>query len=369
MPGPAGPLSWLMLATHVPPTGQRGGMVRYVVELARELAARPDVELSVLTTRPAQPFFAQLLGSPERVLTLPALPTPLRSLLERPGLGVPAFRRPWDVVHGTKHLLPSVGPGRRVLTVHDLLPIDRPQDFPRIKRTALVAPYRASVRAADALLCVSAATQARLLADQPSVASRSHVVPLAMSSSLQQATPTPVAALAGGRFALVVGDASPRKNLKLVLAAWESVVARDPEARLVVVGPRGWGVDERGPAFGRLVEQGAVVQLDQVSDGALRWLYESAGAVACPSLLEGFGLPSIEALHFGAPLITSNDPALVEASSGAAVHLPVDDVGAWAHALAAAVSQPRAPLAGARAWRTWSDVAEETVRAAWPPAR
>lgn len=357
-----------MLATHVPPTGQRGGMVRYVVELARELQARDDVELSVLTTPPARQFFGELLGDEQRVLTIPDLPVPLRSLLERPGYGVPAFRRGFDVVHGTKHLLPAVGGARRVMTVHDLLPMDRPQDFPLLKRTALVGPYRRSVRAADVLLCVSAATRARLLADQPAVAARAVVVPLAMSSSLQSAAPEPVPAVAGRRFALVVGDASPRKNLRIVVEAWEDVVSQDPGVVLVVVGPRGWGVDDRGESYERLSAQGALVQLEQVSDGTLRWCYENAAVVACPSLLEGFGLPSIEALHFGAPLVTSLDPALVEASGEAAQHLPASDRAAWTRALGDAVAAPRRDAGQGHSTRTWDAVAEETVRAAWPPS-
>lgn len=358
-------LSWLLMATHVPPDGHLGGMVRYVVELARELAMRPDVQLTVLTTAPTRTFFTSLLGSEEQVLTLPGLPTPVRSLLERSGLGVPAFRRGFDVVHGSKHLLPVTGRARKVLTVHDLLPIDRPQDFTPLKRWALVPPYRSSLRAADVLVCVSAATRARLLVDQPQVAPRTAVVPLAVSSDLSGATSRPVEGLAGTRFALVVGDASPRKNLRHVFLAWKQVVARDPGAVLVVVGPSGWGVDERGDAYFSLLAAGAVRPLGHVGDDQLRWCYENARVVACPSLLEGFGLPSVEALHFGAPLITSTDPALVEASGDRAEHLSATDVPAWADSLLRAMTRPRAHVSPGRS-RTWGDVAEETVRAVWP---
>ena len=354
------PLSWLLLATHVPASGSRGGMVRYVVELARALASQPDVEVSVLTVPSARPFFSELLGGPERVLTVPALPTPVRSLLERPGWGTPAFRRTFDVVHGTKHLLPRTGAGRRVLTVHDLLPMDRPQDFPVLKRQALVRPYRGSLRAADHLVCVSGATRRRLLADLPEVASRTSVVPLALSSALRDASWRPVPELVGRRFALVVGDASPRKNLSLVLDAWSDVVVAHPDAVLAVVGPRGWGVERRGPRFAELVRRGAVLPLEGVDDAALAWAYGAARVVACPSLLEGFGLPSVEALHFGAPLVTSTDPALVEASDGAGTHLAPDDTSAWAAALSAAVARPRPPHV-ARESRSWEDVAAETI--------
>ena len=100
------PLTWLMTATQVPASGTGGGIVRYTVELARALHARDDVDLSVLVEPAARPFFAELLGSVARVHTLPALPTAARSLLERAGTGCGTFRRSFDVVHGTKHLLP-----------------------------------------------------------------------------------------------------------------------------------------------------------------------------------------------------------------------------------------------------------------------
>lgn len=350
------------MATQVPPSGHLGGIVRYVVELARELAVRPDVELSVLTTTPTRAFFTDLLGREDRVHVIPSLPTAVRSMLERPGTLVPAFHRPFDVVHGTKHLVPSVGRACKVLTVHDLLPMDRPQDYGLLKRTALVRPYRASLRNADLLLCVSATTRDRVVADSPAVGARCAVVPLAMSSELASATPVPVGALQGRRFALVVGDASPRKNLGLVVDAWEAVAARDPGTVLVVVGPAGWGVDDRGALWHRLVADGSVLPLQQVDDGVLRWCYEQARVVVCPSLAEGFGLPSVEALHFGAPLLISHDPALVEASAGRATQLPYDRA-AWSHACLDALARPRGeqPTPGPR--RGWGEVADESVRA------
>lgn len=356
------PTSWLLMATHVPPSGHLGGIVRYTTELARELAVHPDVELSVLTTTPTRSLFAELLGDEQRVHVLPPLPTPALSALERAGRLVPALRRPVDVVHGTKHLVPRVGPGARILTVHDLLPMDRPQDYGVLKRSALVRPYRASLRQADVLLCVSGATRDRLVAELPEVAPRVEVVPLAMSRALASAPPRPVSALQGRRFVLVVGDASPRKNVGLAVDAWEDVVARDPEAVLVLVGPQGWGVDDRGARFDRLVADGSVLPLQQVDDGVLRWCYENTRLVGCPSLAEGFGLPAVEALHFGAPLATSEDPALVEASGDAAVHVPGDDRAAWTFLMLEALSRPR-PDRDAAPARSWADVADESVRA------
>ncbi len=357
------PLSWLVLATHVPPSGAGGGIIRYTVELARALHARPDVELSVLATASARPFFAELLGSPDRVVTVPDVPVPARSTLERLGLAQLPARRRFDVVHGTKHILPRWGSGTRVLTVHDMLPLQRPRDFGLLKRTLLTRPYLASIRQADTLLCVSRATQQSVERFVPAVTGRTVAVPLAMSNGLRTARPEPVGALLDREFALVVGDTSPRKNLGLVVDLWSRVAAERPGATLAVVGPPSWGPSELGTHGSASVASGAIQILGHLSDAQLRWCYENAGVVLCPSRLEGFGLPAIEARSFGAPLITSLDPALVEVSGDSAEHLPDDDADAWASAITTALRAGR--TAGAAvAVRGWDEVAAETVAAA-----
>jgi glycosyltransferase involved in cell wall biosynthesis len=351
-----------MLATQVPASGAGGGIVRYTVELARALHARPDVELSVLTTSSARPFFSDLLGSTHRVVTVPDVPVPARSALERLGLAQLPARRRFDVVHGTKHILPRWGSATGVLTVHDMLPLQRPGDFGLLKRTLLTRPYLASIRQADALLCVSRATQETVERFVPAAAGRTAAIPLAMSSGLRTAEPEPVGALLDRRFALVVGDTSPRKNLGLVVDLWSRVVAEHPDAVLAVVGPPSWGPSELGTGGAESVASGAIRILGHLSDSQLRWCYENAGVVLCPSRLEGFGLPAIEARSFGAPLITSLDPALVEVSGDSAEHLPADDADAWASAITTALR------AGRRAGTTgpvrdWNEVAAETVTA------
>ncbi|NAZ81105.1 glycosyltransferase [Kineococcus sp. R8] len=355
-----------MTATQVPASGTGGGIVRYTVELARALRARADVDLSVLVEPAAQPFFADLLGSAAAVHTVPALPTAARSLLERWGTGSAALRRPFDVVQGTKHLLPRSRRGRQVLTVHDMLTLDRPQEFNAMKRALLSGPYLASLRQADRLLCVSAATRDRLLAHVPDVAERAVVVPLAPSPSLSSVPAEEVGRLSGTPFALVVGDPSPRKNLGFVVDLWPDVVARHPGAVLAVVGPPSWGPTALGALHRQLGETGALAALGHVSEARLRWLYENAAVVLCPSLAEGFGLPAAEALALGARVVTSEDPALCEVSGPEARHLPVSDRSAWVEAVGQALlAGPRRLPPGARAsWRSWDDVAAETVDAA-----
>jgi glycosyltransferase involved in cell wall biosynthesis len=357
---------WLLMAGHVPPSGRGGGMVRYTVELARALARRDDIELHLLTSRAAAQPLAELVGVPGRAVPLPAAPDALTPVIERYLLGRRLGAR-FDVVQGTKHLLPRRVSARTALTVHDLLLFDRPGEFSAAKRTLLRRPYAASLRRADVLVCVSAATRSRLTARYPDLAGRTAVVPHATGPGLLSSAPVAVPELAGRPFALVVGDPSPRKNIAVAISAWRRVVQERPDAVLALVGPPAWGEQSYGPDHDQLRRAGSLVQLVGVDDGTLRWCYQNAAVVLAPSHAEGFGLPALEALDLGAPLVTSLDRALVEVSGDAAAHLPGDDVDAWADAALHWLGAPRTAAATDRPLRTWDDVAAETVAAVLGP--
>jgi glycosyltransferase involved in cell wall biosynthesis len=340
-------------------------MVRYVMEMARALSVRDDVELHILAGSGARGAFFDLTG-PDYVHTLPGR-GPITSGLERL-IGARGSRAGMDVVHGTKHLLPRGVAGVGVLTVHDMLAFDRPYDFGRTKRWLVRGPYLASLRDADVLLCVSSAARERLLSYLPSAAERAHVARHPDGSSLTDVAPDGVPGLRGKRFALVVGDPSPRKNVGLVVDAWEDVRVEAPDAVLVVVGPDSWGPSDRGAAFARMVSEGAVAAMGHVSDARLRWLYENAQVVLCPSLAEGFGLPAAEALALGATVLTSEDPALAEASAGRAQRLPGRRSKVWKEAVLEQLRQPAkqaaVPVVVERSWATVVDESLEAVRGA-----
>jgi glycosyltransferase involved in cell wall biosynthesis len=358
------PLRWLMLATHVPSTGAGGGMVRYCVELARALERHPGVELHVLCDAAARPFFVDMVGA-DRAHPAPAVPKTARSLVERlGGAGLPRSGEEWDVVHGAKHLVPrAAGSARRLLTVHDMSLLDRPADFGTLKRFALRGPYLASIADADKLVCVSEATRQRLCSWAPDVADRAHVVGLASSPTLQGVVPVPVRELEGRPFVVVVGDPSPRKNVSMVVNLWPRVVAAHPGAVLAVVGPPSWGRSELGETAA-LLEAGSLALLGHRSDAELSWLYEHAAALVCPSQLEGFGLPVVEAEARGVPVIVSDDAALGEAGGQATTRLSLHDSSGWHQALSAALSRPLGARRPPPAVRSWADVAAETVEVA-----
>lgn len=346
--------TWLLMAQHVPADGRGGGIVRYTVEFARAMAARGDVALSAVCSPTAAPFFHDLLAGSGRVFTERLPIAAVGPLAQQAGRGTQAYRLPFDVVHGVKHLLPRRARGRTVLTVHDFLALDRPGDFGPAKRIMLPGPYLRSVRRADVTLCVSAATRARLASYAPDVVSRSAVVPLAGAGPTAQAAAVP--RLQGTPFALVVGDASARKNLPLLTRNWARVRSVVPEAVLAVVGPTTWGSDNRGSPAVTGVEQ-----LGFVSDEELEWCYRNAVVALCPAVMEGFGLPALEALRRGVPVITSEDPALCEVTGSAARHLHTLDEDGWVTAIVDAFRAPTA--AGGTVERSWGDVVEESIAA------
>jgi glycosyltransferase involved in cell wall biosynthesis len=139
----------------------------------------------------------------------------------------------------------------------------------------------------------------------------------------------PVATPPGRPYFVFVGTIEPRKNVPAVIAAWRTV-RRSHEVDLVIAGRR----REDGPV---IAEEPGLRILGEVSNESLPALY--SGAVACvyPSEYEGFGLPVLEAMQCGCPVITSLDPAVMEVSAGAAMHVQPNDI---AHAMEVLLTAP-----------------------------
>jgi glycosyltransferase involved in cell wall biosynthesis len=149
--------------------------------------------------------------------------------------------------------------------------------------------------------------------------------------------------LSGRKFFISVGANSSNKNISMLAAAFAR--AKLDNTLLVLTG-------KRDPAvFGRLgeVESASVKNVGHVSDAELRALYEHALALAFPSRYEGFGLPPVEAMMCGCPVIISDQPALLEVAGDAALHCGMDDVAGLAHLLRDVAGKPelRARLAQA----------------------
>jgi glycosyltransferase involved in cell wall biosynthesis len=162
------------------------------------------------------------------------------------------------------------------------------------------------------------------------------VVHLGTDLSVDEAEVRPPPGFPEGPHVLCVGTIEPRKNHEVLYQAWDRLVAKhgDRVPRLVMAGGIGWGVSDlihRIRANPRTRD--AIWMVHGISDGQLIWLYRNALFAVYPSFYEGWGLPVAEALSMGRPCITSDAPAVVEASQGMSVAIDPIDGPAWVAAI------------------------------------
>ncbi|HEV8309038.1 MAG TPA: glycosyltransferase family 1 protein [Methylomirabilota bacterium] len=282
-------------------------------------------------------------------------------------------RRPIDLFHGvTGFELPSGG-CRLVTTVHDLIPLRFPHLVPARHRWAVRILLGGALRRATRVIAVSEATRAEILARYRTAPDKIAVVPEAAAPHFR---PPPAADTArvrerlglGTPYILFVGLLEPKKNLPTLLAAVARLRAAGAwgTTRLCLAGAPGWGVDGLGAAVARHGLGDTVRFLGAVPEVELPALYAGATAFVFPSLWEGFGLPVLEAMAVGTPVIASRRGALPEITGGAAL-LVEPEAAALADALGTllADSALRARLGEAGLARaqtfSWERTARETL--------
>jgi glycosyltransferase involved in cell wall biosynthesis len=325
----------LVIALDARLVGYAAGIARYAVFLADALARLDGAEhYLILRGRHA----AQVHIEGERVSEQRAW-TPPHHRLERWTLPLDLLlRQPWpNLLHSVDHVAPAWGPWRSVVTLHDLAFLL----YPNTHTAASHAYYAAtgeSVRRAQRVIAVSQRTASdavRLLGVDPS---RIRVVHEAAAPGFSPRPRDRLASLAERfgfdpdprrPYVLFVGTLEPRKNLPLLLEAFAEL-RRHVDAQLLVVGARGW-LDE--PIFAAHARSGvgnAARFLGNLGEEDLAVLYSHAGVFVLPSLYEGFGLPVLEAMACGAPVVCSNAGPLPEVAGDAALLLQPEDPRVWA---------------------------------------
>lgn len=307
----------------------------YVINLAGALVRAGDAEVHLLTRHgDAGRWGAIAPGAAVHPLVPDA--RPLRLAWEQ--LRGPAVVRDTgaDVWHGPHYTLPLGVPARRVVTVHDMTFFDHPQWHERSKVLFFRRMTRAAVHRADAVVAVSETTAARvrdLLAPRAPVL----VAPHGVDHDRFSPPPRPGrpegadaavldAAGVAPPFLAFVGTLEPRKNVPGLVAAFAAVAAGHPDLRLVIAGHEGWGAAEVSDAVARSRVAHRVLRLGYAPAELVPALYRHAAAVVYPSFAEGFGLPALEALACGAPLVTTTGTAMAEVAGEAAVLVPPGDV-------------------------------------------
>ncbi|MBV9410973.1 MAG: glycosyltransferase family 4 protein [Acidimicrobiia bacterium] len=290
------------------------GAGRYVLELASALSDRDDVDLVVVDKAPS---FRPVRLAWEQV----RLPGVLREL------GV-------DAHHAPHYTMPERARVPKVVTIHDMTFFDHPEWHERTKAPFFRRAIAVAAKRADALVCVSALTadrlRSRLHPDVPM-----HVIPHGVDHTRFR----PGGSDAGfpQPYVAFLGTLEPRKDVPTLIAAFDLMAATTPDLTLVVAGLDGWGAKEVNDAIASAKHHDRIQRVGYLPDAAVPGLLGQAAAVAYPSLDEGFGLPALEALACGAPLVTTKGTAMAEVTGDAALLVPPGDADALADALAALV--------------------------------
>jgi alpha-1,3-rhamnosyl/mannosyltransferase len=210
-----------------------------------------------------------------------------------------------------------------VLTVHDLAIRHLPRAFPLLNRTLGWLLWQHLARRADGFIAVSDATRRDLMACLGVPFERVAVVPHGVANSfttisLDQVERVKRAYGLDGAYFLAIGTIEPRKNLTRTLRAFQSLASRQTGAQLAVAGAVGWGTGSLPQQLARGAFGQSVRYLGEVPDADLSGLYAGAVGLVYPSLYEGFGLPVLEAMASGCPVITSARGGLAEVAGCAA---------------------------------------------------
>jgi glycosyltransferase involved in cell wall biosynthesis len=329
----------------VPLVGQRTGIGYYTEHLIRAVArADPSARCVVVYPWPIKSWRPVPLPSfddPNIEVPRPALWTRLyRRVRDEVGVPVPleGLIGPVDVFHGTNFLLAHpVRRAKRVVSIHDLTAMLFPEWHPAARLRQMRAGLRASAEAADRLIAVSRFTKNDVVKHLAVDPDRVAVVPLAVDPSLRPRPPDEIdtalapLGLAHGSYLLFLGTMEPRKNIGRLL---DAVIAAGPDVGpLVLAGSEGWGNEELRPRIADLARRGRVRAIGYVSETLRASLLGGARALVYPSLYEGFGLPPLEAMACGTPVITSGVSSLPEVVGDASLLINPLDVDELAGAI------------------------------------
>jgi glycosyltransferase involved in cell wall biosynthesis len=350
------------------------GAGRYTVALASGLAARPEVELHLLSRRDDQARWDA--WAPTAVVHGSApVRRPARLAWEQARGARLAARLEVDVWHGPHYTMPLRADVPSVVTIHDLTFFDHPEWHERSKVVFFRRMIRAAAHRATVLVCVSAYTADRLRAlvePRGEVVVAHHGVDHDRFVAIGDDA-ADLSALAGHGieppYVAFASTIEPRKNVPTLVRAFARVAASRPELRLVLAGSDGWGASEARDAIAASGVATRVIRPGYLPAGTVPAFFRQAALVAYPSYEEGFGLPALEGLACGAPVITTAGSALEEVVGDAALLVPPDDDAALADAIARVLDDraeaTRLRLAGpARAAQfTWERCVDQHVDA------
>jgi glycosyltransferase involved in cell wall biosynthesis len=353
-------------------TYRQSGVSNYIRHLVRGLASIPSLGRAFVYL-PSAAAVADVPMVPHMEPRFPLIPLrrpAQRILWEHTLLPLLLWKDRVDLLHATMNVAPWWTPCPVIVSIMDLAYIRYPHVHPRGRRLYLTALSRLTVRRARAIVAISRFTgdEVERLLHVP--ATRIHVTYLGVDGDFRPLPPDQVTAFCRQRglpdhYLLYVGNLEPRKNLSRLVRAYASL--RHLDIPLVLAGARGWGYAD---LFRQVESLGLTRQIlfpGFVPREELPLWYNGATALVYPSFYEGFGLPPLEAMACGTPVLTSNSSSLPEVVGEAGLQVPPDDVDVLAAALQRLVQDAelradlrRQGLERARQF-TWERMAQETA--------
>lgn len=332
-----GPLPVLFDATALLDTPTGVGV--FAREVLHGMATRGDVAMTAFAV--SWRGRTRLAGAVPANVDVRSRPIPAR--LARPlwRCGVwPSVRwlaGPARVVHGPNHVVPPGGGLAELVTIHDLTAVRYPElCTPDVRQWPGL--LRRSLDRGAWIHAVSHAVGDELRDRYPDAADRVVSIPNGVRRPPAE-TPASNASmgrrLAGGeRYVLALGTVEPRKDLPSLVAAFDHVAAEDPEVRLVIAGPDGWGAEALTAARDLAMHRRRIIRLGWMGSDQRLALLRGASVLAYPSRYEGFGLVPLEAMAVGTPVVATKVPAVTEVVADAALLVDIGDVDGLAAALA-----------------------------------
>ncbi len=332
------------ICLDVSPTAQKhAGLGRYAGEVARALAQSNRVELSLFYNREGGATLPDYLAHlPCRTVNIGNKPWRMAVLLSQMShWPLDKTFGATDIFHATNHLLAHFGRARPVFTLHDLIFLRYPEYHLPYNRWYLTFAIPRYLRAAQVIVTPSEHSKRDAMSFYGLPEAKFRVIYEAAAPNFEPATaPTALAQIRQKynlpeKFILHVGTIEPRKNLARLLEAFQPLLADWPNLKLVLIGKKGWLYESFFERLQALGLQGAVIFPGYIDEADLPACYQLAELFVYPSLYEGFGLPPLEAMACGTPVISSHSSSLPEVIGEAGLLVdPLDTA-----ALSAAIRQ------------------------------